>query len=329
MSVKVQMAVGADLTDEQLAFIREMGLRWLFLNVPEDQCDYDSLMALQERFARFDLAVSDVACPPLQKDAAIILARPEREKRLERYIRHIRAAAQAGIPIVSVAWQPNGILRTGRAAGRFTRGGTSFYADMDEIAQKGLLNGRAYSQEEIWANFAYFLEKTLPVCEDHHVRMALHPNDPPVESLGGVASLIYRSDDYRRAFALAGDSPALAMKLCVGCWLEAGDAFGDLMGDIEEFCRRDKVVCVHFRNVSSPMPYFEETLAEDGYADMSAILRQFLSCGYEGVMSIDHAFAGYPSTGGALASAAYPTGYLKGMLHTLQRQMGISRGQND
>ncbi len=329
MSIKVQMAVGPAMTDEQLAFIREMGVKWLFLNVPVSQCDYDSLMRIQERYSRFGLRVSDVACPALQKNPAIDLNLPGRDEQIDLYIRHIQNAAKAGIPIVSVAWQPNGILRTGRAPGRYTRGGTSFYADMAEINARGLSNGRVFSEQEIWDNFEYFLKRVIPVCEENSIRMALHPNDPPVACMAGVPSLIYNTECYRRAFALAKDSPALAMKLCVGCWLEAGSAFGDLMPDIREFCEKDKIVCVHFRNVSGQMPYFEETLAEDGYADMHAIMKQFVSCGYQGLMSIDHAFAGYPSMGGELGSAAYPTGYLKGLLHAVQRELGVPRAIDD
>lgn len=320
MSIRVQMPVGADIADEQLSFIREMGVRWLNLNVMPQQSGADALLALKERFLKYDLEISDVACPPLQKNKSIILGLADRDEEIARYMRHIEDAGKAGIPIVSVAWQPNGILRTGRGSGKYTRGGTAFYADMEEILSRPAANGRVYEEEEIWENFRYFLERTIPVCEAANVRMALHPNDPPAACLAGVPSLIYNTDCYRRAFALAGGSRALAMKMCVGCWLEAGSAFGNLMEDIREFCEGGQIVCVHFRNVSAQMPYFEEVLAEDGYADMYAVLKQFVACGYDGLMSVDHAYQGYPSTGGGLGSFAYPTGYLKGLLCAAQKE---------
>ena len=49
---------------------------------------------------------------------------------------------------------------------------------------------------------------------------------------------------------------------------------------------------------------------------------QLISVGYEGPISIDHAFAGYPELGGMLGSFAYPTGYMKGMIHTIERELG-------
>lgn len=320
MPIKVQIAAGADLSDYELSFIRQMGVHWLNLNLMPGEANAETVAALRERYARYDLEISDLACPPLQKNQDIILGRAGRDEAIERFCAFVRLAGSCGVSIVSVAWQPNGIFRSGRGVYPHTRGGVSFCADMEEIAARPLSNGRIYGEEEIWANFAYFLRRVLPVCEACGVRLALHPNDPPVPSLGGTACLIYNTACFERAFELAHQSPALGMKLCVGCWLEAGDAFGDLMRDIEEYCRRDKILVVHFRNVSGTLPYFEETLAEDGYADMYAIMRQFVRCGYDGYMSIDHAFDPTPTMGGRVGASAYPIGHLKGLLYAAEHE---------
>jgi mannonate dehydratase len=74
------------------------------------------------------------------------------------------------------------------------------------------------------------------VAEETGVRMALHPNDPPLACMAGIPSLIYNMECYRKAFKAAGGSKALGIKLCVGCWLEGGSDFGDLMSDIKELC---------------------------------------------------------------------------------------------
>ena len=290
MPLKVQVPLGERCSDDELSFLREMGIEWVEWNMGRDGCDYDSLSHHQERLGKYGMKIGTATCAPLQKNPAIDLGWSQRDDEIQAFVDHIRAAGRAGIPTVSVAWQPNGILRTGWAPGAHTRGGVAAYADMDEILSRPDANGRSYTHDEIWKNFAYFLERTIPVCEESKVQMALHPNDPPVACLAGVPSLIYNTECYRRAFELAGNSPALGMKLCVGCWLEAGTDFGDLLSDIEEFCAKGKVAAVHFRNVSAPMPYFEETLAEDGYAEMYGIMKRFISCGYDGFKSVDHAF---------------------------------------
>lgn len=321
MPVKVQIPVRMGHSDQELAFIREMGIRWLNMNVMPADANYETLSREMERLAKYDLAISDLACPPLQKNPSIILGRSDRDEQIEQFCNFVRLSAKVGVRIVSVAWQPNGIFRTGRAPGRFTRGGVSAYADLKEIEARPISNDRIYGADEIWDTFGYFLDRVLPVCEEQGVRLALHPNDPPVASLGGVASLIYNTACYDRAFALAHNSPALGMKLCVGCWLEGGEQFGDLMKDIERFCAAGRVLVVHFRNVSSTLPCFEETLCEDGYANMYAIMKQFVRCGFDGYMSIDHAFDGSPAMGGMLGAFAYPTGYLKGLLYAAEQEL--------
>jgi len=321
MSIKIELPARYGHTEEELAFIREMGVEYLNLNVMPDHANYDDMMAEVERLAKHNLKISDLACPPLQKNPDIILGRAGRDEQIEQFREFVRLAGKIGAPIVSVAWQPNGIFRTARGVGRCTRGGVAFLADQAEIEARPISNDRAYGDEEIWENFRYFLDRTVPVCEESGVRMALHPNDPPLACLGGVASLIYTTEGYKKALALANNSPALAVKMCVGCWLE-NPAFGDLLEDIRAFCAAGQLAEVHFRNVSATLPVFEETLLEDGYADMYPILKQFVACGFDGYMSIDHAFKGYKSMGSELGSMAYPTGYLKGLLHVAERECG-------
>lgn len=317
--IYVQANCSSRVTDQQLQAIQGMGIRYLAVNVMPEDTDYDSIMRLEERAARYDLTVADAGCPSLQKCPQIHLGAPDRDLWIQKYNEFTQVLGKAGIPVNYLAWQPNGIFRTRIGTGRFNRGQHSFICDMEEIEKRPLSNGRIYGEEEIWENFRYFLERALPVCEKADVRLALHPNDPPVPSLGGVHSLIWNSDCYRRAFDLAGDSPFLTMKMCIGCWLES-DSFGDLEKDIEEFCRRDKISVVHFRNVSSVMPYFEETLLEDGWGDMHRIMELLVAHGCRGQLNIDHPFFEPDGTGMSEMSAAYFMGYMKGMLHSIEKQ---------
>ena len=327
MAMKVELPGRFGHTAQQLAFIREMGVHYLNLNVMPEQANYDDMMRETERLSKYEIAISDFACPPLQKNKDIILGTPQRDREIEKFNDFIRLTARIGAPIVSVAWQPNGILRTARGVGKHTRGGTAFLADMKEISGRPILNDREYESEEIWENFQYFLDRTLPVAEEFGVCMALHPNDPPTACLGGVASLISSTRDYHRALEMAKGSRSLGVKMCVGCWLE-NPAFVDLMEDIRQFTSSGHLVEVHFRNVSAPMPVFEEVLSEDGYANMYQIMKQFVRCGFDGYISVDHGFAGYPEMGGELASLAYATGHMKGLLHAAQQEWMKNRNHS-
>ncbi len=322
MPLRPQVPVGTGEPDEKLSFIREMGIEYVTLSLKPEEIEYDVLMHLKERLSKFKIEISDVFCTPLQKNKIIQLGLESRDEEIEKFNNMLYVLGKAGIEFTSVAWQPNGILRTGMKAGEFTRGGVSMYADMDEINSRPLANGRGFSEEEIRETFKYFMDRVIPVSEETKVRMALHPNDPPVKSLAGVASLVYSTETFQKALEIANYSPALGLKLCTGCWLEAGDAFGSLMEDIKHFSEQGRLLCVHFRNVSSEMPYFEETLAEDGYANMYAVMKRLVSCDSNAVISVDHAFKGYESLGGQLGSFAYPTGYMKGLLHSAEIELG-------
>ena len=328
MSMKPIVGIRTAAADYELAFIREMGIEYVELNLREEETSPEALEAVKTRLAGYGLKIAILSCMTLQKNDIIDLNLTEkngkavsRDQEIARFNQFVRNAAGAGVDVVSVAWQPTGIKRTGRAPGAFTRGGVSAFVKMDQIAALPNDYDRVYSEEEVWENFAYFLEKTSPTLKECGVRIALHPNDPPVPSLCGVGSLIWNMDGYRRAFALDKDK-VVGVKLCVGCWLEGGDRFGDILSDIREMQADERIVCVHFRNVSSPMPDFEETLCEDGYADMHAIMKELVQTGYEGTISIDHAFAGYPEMGGMIGAFAYPTGYMKGLLHAVEAELG-------
>ena len=327
MSMKPFLNAHPAMTDDELRFIREMGLEHVEIYLSEAETNAEALRAIKAHFAGFGLEIAIASCLPLQKNDVIDLNLTEkdgkpadRDREIDRFIAFVRSAAAAGIHVVSVAWQPTGIKRTGHAAGRHTRGGVSSFVDMGQIAALPNDYPRVYGEEEVWENFRYFIRRISPVCRECGVRIALHPNDPPVPSLAGVASLIWNMDGYRRAFALDTEG-IVGVKLCVGCWLEGGCAFGDLFADIEELQRDGRIVCVHFRTVSATLPAFEETLAEDGYADMYAIMKQLVRCGYEGPISIDHAFRGYPELGGQLGAYAYPTGYMKGLMRAAEREL--------
>lgn len=322
--MQVEMPVSSRITDDELQMIREMGVRWIGVNFFPEDSDEKSVRELQRRAANYDIQISNGGVIGVYKSTSIILGKEDRDAAIERFNETTRVLGACGIRGGYIAWQPNGILRTRVGVGEHTRGGATMIADMAEIDARPCANDREYGEQEIWDNFAYFLERALPVCEEADVRIALHPNDPPAPVLAGAYSLIWRTEDYRRAFELAGNSPYLAMKLCTGCWLEAGDKFGNLLDDIAEFCAQGKIDVVHFRNVSSPMPYFEETLAEDGYADMFAIARKLVECGYEGMINVDHVFripegmaervGGASLAGGSVWSAGYATGYMKGLI---------------
>jgi mannonate dehydratase len=320
---KIVGQVNSKTTDDELKMLKQMAVDDVELSFADNEMTYEAAAPIVARFRNFPNGGFNITLgsnPGLQKNTAIILGRSDRDAAIETFKNFVIVLGRLNIPTTAIAWQPNGIVRNRGIPNKLTRGGASSVADMAEIVKMPIANDRVYSEDEMWATFKYFIDAVLPTCEKANVAMALHPNDPPVPSLLGAASLIYKSDHYRKAFALAKNSPYLGMKLCVGVWLEGGVAFGDILNDIDEFVKAGKVLNVHFRNVSNPLNpdytgYFEETLAQDGYADMYVIMKQFVKSGYTGSIFCDHAFAS-PNAAllGKNTNMAISNAYIQGLI---------------
>ena len=118
------------------------------------------------------------------------------DAKVEQYKRHLQALGQAGIPYTTYAHMPNGIWSTERER---TRGGADARGFDLAKATAGhwrnveyslpLTNGREYSEEEIWDNWAEFIRQVAPVAENENVMIGIHPDDPPIPRLGGVSRI--------------------------------------------------------------------------------------------------------------------------------------------
>ncbi len=319
--IKVQSKVDSGYTDEQLLFVKQMGIDYVYVMFKDEHTDYDSVMRFLERVRNMGLIVTDGGNRTIYKSDKIHLGLPGRDEAIERYNNFNRILARAGIHDTYMTWEPNRMLSTEFKVSEHTRHAVGRIVDIQELEKRPYTHGRLYEREELWDHFKYFLDRVLPVCEEEDIRISLHPNDPPVDCLVGIPNLIRSADDYKKAFELAGNSPYLGMKMCIGCWLEGGDKFGNVLEDIKYFVEQKKVFQVHFRNVSSPLPYFEETLLDDGYMDMYQVMKQFVRCDYDGVINVDHVPVWGKSVGGENPAWAYSTGYMKALLHCAKAEV--------
>jgi len=75
----------------------------------------------------------------------------------------------------------------------------------------------------------------------------------------------------------------------VGSWLEGGSKMGaDPVEVIKYFGARKKLFKIHFRNVTSPLPHFTETLMDDGYYDMYKVMEALVEINFDGLVIPDH-----------------------------------------
>ena len=65
-------------------------------------------------------------------------------------------------------------------------------------------HGREYTLDEMWENFKYFIRAVVPIAEQNHVRIGIHPDYPPVrQKLAGVPRIFSHFDGYKRALEIA------------------------------------------------------------------------------------------------------------------------------
>lgn len=143
--------------------------------------------------------------------------------------------------------------------------------------------------------------------------VALHPNDPPVPQIGGIPCLIRNKAAYERAFKIANSS-FLGMEFCCGCWLEGGTHFGNIFEALPEFIKEKKVLIVHLRNVTAPLPRFAETFIDGGYGDMYKIMKTLKDNDYDGTVILDHT-PQFIESAGPSSATAFAIGYMKALLN--------------
>ena len=327
IQIATQMPENASADDMRL--IRQLGIEWVMTSADGDgRQNAGVYRRIRERFEENGLKVYRLANHSCHNMEAVTLALPEREAKIEEYLRYIRDLGEAGIRYSTYAHMANGIWSSGS---RPIRGGAEGRS-LDMEAAKGswksvsyggvLTHGRAYSEEELWDNFSYFMERVVPVAEEAGVRIGIHPDDPPVYGLGGIPRCIFGTfDGYRRALEIA-HSPNIGVCLCVGCWLEGGVGMGaDVTEAIGHFGGAGKLFKVHFRNITAPLPEgFTETFLDNGYMNMYRVMKALQETGFDGAVISDH----LPKTaGGRTAAEAHALGYMKGLLQAAETEAGI------
>jgi len=310
--IKISLFVTPEVREEELIFANQLGVSHVFSWVHDGGItEHESLLAIRKKIESFGLTLHNLGHNKLAKVDTIHLNLAGRDQAIDAFNQFIRNLGRAGIQTTTFTWEQAGARST--ALDAKARGGALARAvDIEALQKEPPSHEGTYSEEELWDNFTYFMEKVIPVAEEAGVRLALHPNDPPVPQIGGIPCLIHDFESYKRAFEIAG-SDNLGMEFCVGCWLQGGRDFGDLFEGIRYCVERNRVFIVHFRNVSSPHPRFVESFVDEGYMDMYKVMKAFHEAGYDGTMVCDHTphMINDPED---LKAIAYATGYMKALL---------------
>ncbi|MGA2716731.1 MAG: mannonate dehydratase [Bryobacteraceae bacterium] len=323
--IKLGSPAPANPTDEDLLFYKQLGVDCVYCAVTPEFNSVEGLLSIKKRYADAGLAVHNVRNLAVTNNQVdIVLNRPGRDRRIEDYKIWLRTVGKAGFHYTLSNFNMAQIVLSGLAE---MRGSKTRDFDLSSptlglpaenasgMTVMGSANspvfGRAYSPDEIWANYTHFIRQVAPVAEEEGVAIGFHPDDPPVPSLFGVPRILSTFDDCRKALKIA-NSPNVGMCLCCGTWAEGGVAMGiDPAGAIRHFGPQKQIYEIHFRNVSSPLPHFHETSVDNGYYDMYKVMKALVDVKYDGIVHLDHFV---PMVGGNRTYEAFTMGYMKAML---------------
>ena len=206
---------------------------------------------------------------------------------------------EAGIPVLGYNFSLAGVCgRVTTASGR----GRALTVEMDGPAEdepvpKGVVWNMVYdeaappgvlprvSNEQLWDRLRRFLEEVVPVAEQSGVRLAAHPDDPPMPTMRGQARLVYQPDMYQRLLDIA-PSRSNALEFCVGTVAEMTE--GDVHETVDRYSRQGKIAYIHLRNVVGKVPHYRETFIDEGDVDMVRILTILERNAFDGVIIPDH-----------------------------------------
>ena len=250
---------------------------------------------------------------PAPRDYKIKLGLPGRDEEIEIFKQVLRNMAALDIPVLCYNFMPqSGWYRTSFA--KKGRGGalvTAFDSKLMQAAPQ-LTEAGTQTDIQIWDNYKYFMDKVLPVAEACKVKLALHPDDPPVPSLQGVSRIFRNVENFDKALELY-PSDYNGITFCQGSFAAMNE---DIPSLIRHFGR--KIFFVHFRDIRGDADAFEETFHDEGQTDMKACMRAYKEIGFDGVIRTDHApvMAGESGENPAyeMLGHIFATGYLKGLL---------------
>lgn len=324
----MRVAIGqfSELTHERLTFAAQLGVSGVLLNTPvlpgESRWELDDLAWMVRRCEGYGLRLEALENVPVSFYDLAMLGLEGRDAQIAGYQETLRHIGAAGVPVLGYHWMPNGVWRTPDRRGRGGALVTAFYAEDLErhplrhgIREHPLAAGRSFSAGQIWDSYCYFMERVLPVAEEAGVTLALHPDDPPVPELGGIARLFGSLGGFRRAMEQF-DSPRHGLDFCLGCWSEMGP---DPLEAIRHFGAQGKICYVHFRDVQGTVPSFQECFLGEGNVDVVAAMRALHEVGFAGFIIDDHVPQLVDDTAWGHRGRAHATGYIQALVAAVTR----------
>ena len=259
-------------------------------------------MALRKLFADFRDLGMDIPGIEIRRKlmAGALRGESERmEQEMTRITESMRVLADHGVSLMTIGfgiahadddthgWRGYRDEPVGRAGSVVRSFDASRVTDDDQVTwgtRDSSQPGIRVNREEYWRRLDSFMEWLLPVARNTGIRLAFHPNDPPLPVYRGVEQLFTTVEAFQDLLDRYND-PLLGVTYCCGTMQESG---GNMIEGIRRYGGQEKIFIVHFRNVKGTIPKFHEVFQDDGDYDSVEVMKTLHEIGYNGYVMADH-----------------------------------------
>jgi len=253
----------------------------------------------------------------------IKLGLPNRDELIEKYIQMLHNMGRLEIPLLCYNFMASiGWFRT--RVDIAERGGaqvSAFYIEdvKDELVPEDL----QISEESLWENLFYFHDAVLPEALSAGVKMALHPDDPPVSPLKGVGRILTNAVAFEKVWKRM-PIESNAITFCQASFLTMGE---DIQFLANKWLKENRIAFLHVRDIEGDRENFRETFHDNGPTDMVEMFRIYKKYRFKGPLRPDHAPAMYGETQGTFGGSTtvgyeitgkiFAIGYMRGIVEAI------------
>lgn len=322
--MKLSLLLPPKFDERKWTLARQIGVKYAItkampgLSGREAPYNLESLKAIQTEFREAGFELYGLEGDQFDM-SPIKLGLPGRDELIEKYKQMIWNMGQLGIPLLCY----NFMAVTGWYRSKTDvqeRGGALTSEFNLKATENDLVPGELrISDEKLWDNLFYFLDAVLPVAEESGVKMALHPDDPPISPFLGVGRILTSVAAFDKVLSRYS-SPSNGITFCQATFKTMN---ADLIALSTKWIKANKIFFIHLRDVEGDVNCFHETFIDNGPTPMAEMIRHYHDCGFDGILRSDHApamfgethqtFNGGISAGYDILGHIFAVGYIRGI----------------
>lgn len=314
----------AGMEERKVALTKQMdvlgavaGISPKLMNADAKPWEFGAIKSNVDAWKKVGLTLRVIEGPPSLAEKTK-LGLEGRDEEIANFITFMKNLSKAGIDTICYNWMPAiGWFRT--SMDKPGRGGALVTAfDYEDVKIAPSTKYGIVTKETLWKNLEYFLKAVVPEAEKAGIKLAMHPDDPQVDSLKGISRIMTTVPNFDRMLKIY-PSPNNGITMCQGNFSLMGV---DIPKTVHHF-GKEKIHFVHFRNVRGGKFKFEETFHDEGQIDMYKAMEAYYEIGFKGSLRPDHvptmagdsnSFPGYSTIG-----TLYALGYIRGLMDAVTR----------